>query len=62
MRAEALPPALLLDTCALIWFANDDPLNPAAVEAIRRASTASGVFISPISAWEVGLLGRHAGR
>jgi PIN domain nuclease of toxin-antitoxin system len=48
----------LLDTCAVIWFANNDPLNQAAVEAIRHASTASGVFVSPISAWEIGLLGR----
>jgi PIN domain nuclease of toxin-antitoxin system len=63
MRAEALPAALLLDTCALIWFANNNPLHQAAVEAIRHASTASGVFVSPISAWEIGLLSRpKAGR
>jgi PIN domain nuclease of toxin-antitoxin system len=48
MRGAALPPALLLDTCAVIWFVNLEPLGSAAIEAIEHASTASGVFISPL--------------
>lgn len=55
--------AILLDTCALIWLGNDKPLAPTAVEAIFVASNADGVFVSPVSAWEIGLLARpRAGR
>jgi hypothetical protein len=53
-----LPLAVLLDTCAVIWLANGDPLAGAAVGAIIRAGLADGVFVSPISAWEVGLLSK----
>lgn len=49
---------VLLDTCAVIWLANGDPLAPSAVTAIIDAGMADGVFISPVSAWEVGLLAR----
>jgi len=50
--------ALLLDTCALIWLANGDTLAPAALQRIREAAAAGGVLVSPISAWEIGLLAR----
>jgi PIN domain nuclease of toxin-antitoxin system len=56
MSAGALPRAVLLDTCAVIWLANGDPLAEAAVAAILHAGATDGVFVSPISAWEVGLL------
>jgi PIN domain nuclease of toxin-antitoxin system len=48
---------LLLDTCALIWIAEDERLAPDA-EAVLDAAHASGAmtYVSPISAWEVGLL------
>lgn len=48
---------LLLDTCAVIWFADDQPLSSAATQAMNEsfASTVS-VFLSPISAWEIGIL------
>ena len=48
---------LLLDTCALIWIAEDESISPQAVELLDAANE-SGVatFVSPISAWEVGLL------
>ncbi len=48
---------LLLDTCALIWVANNDPLrDEAEAELQQMAARAGGVAISPISAWEVGQL------
>ena len=50
-------PLLLLDTCALIWIAEDDPISAAAVQALNGAHRAGQpVYVSPISAWEVGLL------
>jgi PIN domain nuclease of toxin-antitoxin system len=48
---------ILLDTCAIIWMAEDEPLSAQAV-AVLDAVAAEGTptFVSPISAWEVGLL------
>jgi len=54
----SLPEAVLLDTCAVIWLANGDPMVPAALAAVEHARRPQGVFVSPISAWEVGLLSR----
>jgi len=54
----ALPRAVLLDTCALIWLANGDPMTSVATAAIVHAGLADGVFVSPVSAWEVGLLSK----
>lgn len=49
--------ALLLDTCAMIWISQDKPVAPAAREAVEREFAASRpTFVSPISAWELGLL------
>lgn len=53
--------AVLLDTCAVIWLANGDPLPVEAVAAITAAALAAGVFVSPVSAWEVGMLGKPRG-
>src|SRR5260370_21928321 len=60
------PQSVLLDTCSVIWLANGNPLDPAAVSAIVQAGLADGIFVSPVSAWEVGTLsnpkpGRRAG-
>lgn len=53
----ALTDRLLLDTCAIIWIAQDEPIRPEAKKVLREAWTAgSGVSVSPISAWELGLL------
>ncbi len=51
---------LLLDTCAVIWLANGNLSQPV-VDAIILAGLAAGVFVSPISAWEVGMLSNPRG-
>lgn len=49
--------SLLLDTCAVVWAVNDDDMSSNAVAAIDAAGEAGRtVFISPITAWEIGLL------
>ena len=63
MSRSAPPNAVLLDTCAVIWLANGDPLARSATAAILHAGAADGVLVSPVSAWEVGLLSKpKAGR
>ncbi len=63
MSAASQPTAVLLDTCAVIWLANGDPLQHQADSHIIHAALADGVFVSPISAWEIGMLARpRAGR
>jgi PIN domain nuclease of toxin-antitoxin system len=47
---------VLLDTCAIIWMVEDAPLDGRARAAIRRAAASHTVLVSPVSAWEVGLL------
>jgi PIN domain nuclease of toxin-antitoxin system len=48
---------LLLDTCAVIWVAEDQPISRTAASALDEAHAADQfVYISPISAWEIGLL------
>jgi PIN domain nuclease of toxin-antitoxin system len=50
-------PSLLLDTCAAIWILENAELSDAAVKAMDEAADAEApVFVSPITAWEVGLL------
>ena len=53
--------AVLLDTCAVIWLANGDPLARQAARRIVQAGLSGGVFVSPVSAWEVGMLGNPRG-
>ncbi|MGH6872228.1 MAG: type II toxin-antitoxin system VapC family toxin [Rhizomicrobium sp.] len=51
---------ILLDTCAALWIVEKDPLNPAAAEAISRATDRGDpIWISPITGWQVGLLARR---
>jgi PIN domain nuclease of toxin-antitoxin system len=48
---------LLLDTCAVIWAANGAPMARDAADQITNAARRGAtVHVSPISAWEVGLL------
>jgi PIN domain nuclease of toxin-antitoxin system len=52
---------VLLDTCAAIWLMSGAPLTPASRAAIRSARTANyGVYVSPITAWEIGILASKA--
>jgi len=45
----------LLDTCATIWIANDEPLSQSAFDQL--SSDFDGrIFVSPITAWEVAQL------
>jgi len=63
MSEAGQPTAVLLDTCAVIWLANGDPLENGADSRITDAALADGVFVSPVSAWEIGMLARpKAGR
>jgi PIN domain nuclease of toxin-antitoxin system len=54
--------SVLLDTCAVIWLANGDRLRQQAVDAIVAAGLSGSILVSPVSAWEVGLLARPRGR
>jgi len=53
-----LPPPLLLllDTHAALWLDSGAPMAPEAVAAIDGAAATAGVLLSPVSAWEIGLL------
>jgi len=47
----------LLDTCAAIWISQNDSLTEEADRALREADTIAGaVVVSPITAWEIGVL------
>ena len=49
--------AILLDTCTAIYIMEDQWMLPAAVDAIDRAyDRDERVCVSPITAWEVGML------
>jgi PIN domain nuclease of toxin-antitoxin system len=50
---------LLLDTCALLWTVNRDPLRVDARKAISQAASTGALYVSPVSAWEIGLLVRR---
>lgn len=47
---------LPLDTHALIWIVAKAPISPASLVAVREAARTSQLLVSPVSAWEVGLL------
>lgn len=47
---------ILLDTCAAIWMSTDQPVKAQAAALVNSAySEGSPVFVSPITAWEIGL-------
>jgi PIN domain nuclease of toxin-antitoxin system len=51
--------ALLLDTHASVWWSSGERLSAASRRAIERAArSGSGVFVSPITAWEAARLAR----
>ena len=48
---------LLLDTCTLIFLTEKSRIAAAAIDAMRAASEeGETTYISPISAWEIGML------
>jgi PIN domain nuclease of toxin-antitoxin system len=48
---------ILLDTCAAIWLTRGEQLARLAVAALNEAiETGAPSYISPITAWEVGIL------
>jgi PIN domain nuclease of toxin-antitoxin system len=51
----ARPRAVLLDTCALIWLSSGE-FDRASIDILGHAGAADGVFVSPVSAWEIGML------
>lgn len=53
---DPAPRAVLLDTCAAIWLVSADRMSAASRAAIADAQAGPGVFVSPISAWEIGTL------
>jgi PIN domain nuclease of toxin-antitoxin system len=46
---------ILLDTHALLWLLNGDRIAPAAILEIHEAQQSQSLYVSPISAWEVGV-------
>lgn len=51
---------ILLDTCALLWIVGSDPVSQEAIHELDDSWAArQPVFVSPISAWEIGLLARR---
>ena len=50
-------PVYLLDTCTIIWIANREALREPAAGALEDAPAhGRGVFLSPITAWEIAML------
>ena len=47
---------ILLDTHALIWWVNGDPMSPRATSAIAVELQAGDIAISSITAWEIAML------
>jgi PIN domain nuclease of toxin-antitoxin system len=52
-----MSPAVLLDTCAAIYIMEDQWMQQPAVDVIDEAyDRGEKVFVSPITAWEIGML------
>lgn len=47
---------LLLDTNAVLYFGQGEPMREEAIAAIDAARARGAAFVSPVSAWEIGLL------
>lgn len=55
MATRSMP--LLLDTCAVIWLANGDAISDDASITLRQSrESGEPIYVSPITAWELGLL------
>lgn len=51
-------PSSLLDTCAFLWLMTEAPMRTESLSAIRLAAEAGALLVSPVTAWEIGLLAR----
>jgi len=49
-----MPDTMILDTCALLWLVSDS--NRLSDSVRRDLDAAQFVYVSPISAWEIGIL------
>ena len=52
---------MLLDTCAFIWFVTGQKMSADALDIIHEADLRGELLVSPVSAWEVGLLSKSRG-
>jgi PIN domain nuclease of toxin-antitoxin system len=48
-------PNLLLDTCAMLFLADEARIEPETLSEISEASYDGRLYLSPISAWEIGV-------
>ncbi|TPL07737.1 type II toxin-antitoxin system VapC family toxin [Mesorhizobium sp. B2-4-11] len=48
-------PSILLDTCALIFVANEERISEQAEAEISEAAYDDRLYVSPMSAWEIGI-------
>lgn len=49
--------AIIIDTCAALWLSSDGAISDEATAALDGASdTGTPIYVSPITAWEVGML------
>ena len=56
--ADLFAEGVLLDTCAVIWLADGSSLSKPVQDALLLAALGTGIFVSPVSAWEIGLLSK----
>jgi PIN domain nuclease of toxin-antitoxin system len=47
---------VLLDTHAALWLAEGAQMRRESIDAIESAADDASVFLSPVSAWEIGVL------
>jgi PIN domain nuclease of toxin-antitoxin system len=50
---------LLLDTCAVIWLMENEVMTDSAIAAIDDCfDSGKPIYVSPVTAWEIGMLSR----
>ncbi|MEM8743523.1 MAG: type II toxin-antitoxin system VapC family toxin [Pseudomonadota bacterium] len=47
---------ILLDTCALLWLLEEADFDSETLEQVEASAQAANLWVSPVSAWEVGML------